>query len=268
MLFIFFVLGLFVGSFLNVLADRFSEGESVVKGRSHCEKCKKTLKWNDLIPLLSFLMLRGKCRYCHSPLSFYYPIVELTTGILFILTIFFVSNGSQFLISNFKFLINFQLLINLIYYLFIVSSLIVVFFADLKYRIIPDKIVFPAILISFLYLFIIHNSLFMIHLFSALGASLFFLVLFLITKGRGMGFGDVKFAFLMGLILGFPKIIVGLYIAFLTGAIVGSILILWRKKRIFGIAIPFGPFLAFGTFLALFWGKVIFQKAILILGLH
>lgn len=259
-----FILGLFIGSFLGVLADRLPREESVVAGRSHCEKCKKNLKWIDLIPLFSFLLLKGKCRYCHTRLSPFYPMVELTTGIIFALTVLFVLNNSQFLISNFQFLINFQLLINLIYYLFIASCLIVVFFADLKYGIIPDKIVFPSIVISFLYLFIIHNSLFIIHFWSAFGACLFFLALFLGTKGKGMGFGDVKFAFLMGLILGFPNIIVSLYIAFLTGAIVGIILVIWKKKKSLKAAIPFGPFLALGTFLALFWGKIIFERIVLL----
>jgi len=251
---IIFLIGLFVGSFLNVLADRLPREESVVKGRSHCEKCKKKLAWFDLIPLLSFLILKGKCRYCKVSLSFYYLAVELITGILFILTTFFVFNGQQFSIFNF------QLLPSLTYYLFIVSCLIAIFFADLKYGIIPDKIVFPAILVSFLYLFINHSSFIINHLFSALGACLFFLFLFLITKGRGMGFGDVKFAFLMGLILGFPKIVVGLYVAFLTGAIVGCILIVWRKKKIFGTAIPFGPFLAVGTLAAIFYGEILTQS--------
>lgn len=260
-----FLLGLFIGSFLNVLADRLSQGESIIKGRSHCDKCKKELAWHDLIPLLSFIILKGKCRYCHTRLSFYYPIIELTTGILFMLTAFFVLNGSQFLISNFQFLINFQflnfqLLISLAYYIFIVSSLIVIFFADLKYGIIPDKIVFPSIIVSFIYLFLIHNSLFMIHFWSAVGACLFFLLLFLVTRGRGMGFGDVKFAFLMGLILGFPNIVVSLYIAFLTGAVVGCILIVWRKKRVFGTAIPFGPFLVIGSLMAIFFGEILTQS--------
>lgn len=263
MLFVYiFTIGLFIGSFLNVLADRLPREESVVKGRSHCEKCKKTLQWLDLIPLLSFILIGGKCRYCHTRLSFYYPIVELATGALFVVTTIFALNGSQFLISNFKFLINFQILVNLTYYLFIVSSLIVVFFADLKYGIIPDKVILPAALVSFLYLILNAPSLILPHLLSAIAACLFFFILSLIKiKNRqSMGFGDVKFAFLMGLILGFPNIIISLYIAFLTGAIVGVILIIWRKKRAFGTTIPFGPFLVLGTLSALFWGDAILRK--------
>lgn len=234
-----FILGIFVGSFLNVLVDRLPKGESIIKDRSHCEKCKATLKWYDLIPLLSFLMLRGKCRYCHAPISLYYPTVELTTGVMFALVFIFTG----FRIYDLGFMI------------LLLSFLIVIFFTDLKYGIIPDAILLPASIVSLLYLFLNPNSLIINHLLSAVGACLFFLILFLVTKGRGMGFGDVKFSFLMGLILGFPNIVVSLYIAFLTGAIVGIILILWRKKRVFGTAIPFGPFLVLGTFSALFWGE-------------
>jgi leader peptidase (prepilin peptidase) / N-methyltransferase len=263
-LFFIFILGLFVGSFLNVLSDRIPRGETVVKGRSHCEKCKKELIWYDLIPLLSFIFLGGKCRYCQTRLSLFYPAVELVTGISLATATFFVLGNFQFSIYNLQPIFNFQFTISLIYYLFIVSCLIVVFFADMKYGMIPDKIIFPAIIISGLYLFIIQNSLFVNHLFSAFGTCLFFFLLSLIKirKQTAMGFGDVKFAFLMGLVLGYPNIIVGLYAAFLTGAIIGCILIVWRKKKLKGASIPFGPFLVLGTILAMFWGDLIFQKII------
>ena len=258
-----FLIGLFVGSFLNVLVDRLPRDESVIGGRSHCDKCKKILKLYDLIPLFSFLYLRGKCRYCRTPLSFYYPVVEMTTGALFVLALKFTSEESlrntsevaegllrggslDFVIAG--------------YYLFIISSLIVIFFTDLKYGIIPDKIIFPAIIISFSYLILNTQYLILPHILSAVGASLFFLALFLITKGRGMGFGDVKFSFLMGLVLGFPGIAIALYIAFLTGALIGCILIVWKKKKLSGTKIPFGPFLVFGTVIALFFGEGIMQN--------
>ena len=146
--------------------------------------------------------------------------------------------------------------------------MIVIFFADLKYGIIPDKIVFPAILVSAFYLLTMNYQLLAINFLSTLGAGLFFLLLFLITRGRGMGFGDVKFSFLMGLILGFPNIIVALYLAFLTGAIVGCILIIWRKKKVFGTAIPFGPFLVLGNFIAIFFGEVLTQIFLRLMDLH
>jgi leader peptidase (prepilin peptidase)/N-methyltransferase len=237
---------------LNVLADRLPREESVVRGRSHCEKCKKTLQWYDLIPLVSFTSLKGRCRYCHTRLSLYYPIIELTTGILFVLA---------FILTGFR-------IYDLGFMIFIFSALIVIFFTDLKYGIIPDVILLPSIVISFSYLFLSPNSLIINHLLSAFGASLFFLLLFLITKGKGMGLGDVKFAFLMGLILGFPDIVISLYIAFLTGAIIGVTLILWKKRKMSGATIPFGPFLVLGTLTALFWGEIIFQKTISLLTLH
>ena len=273
MMIIILLLGLVIGSFLNILIDRIPKGESPIRGRSYCDKCKKTLKWYDLIPLFSFIILKGKCRYCRASLSWYYSVVELTTGIMFVVTTLFILNNFKFSILNFQSnlnysITNYQLLIPLAYYLFVVSCLIVIFFADLKYGIIPDKIIFPAIAVSFLYFLINHSSLIINHLFSAVGASLFFLLLFLITKGKGMGFGDVKFAFLMGLILGFPNIIVGLYVAFLTGAIIGCILILWRKKRVFGTAIPFGPFLVIGTLVSIFLGDFLFQNFLRIMVLH
>ncbi len=235
-----FILGLAVGSFINVLIDRNSTGESIIFGKSHCDNCKKSIAWYDLIPIISFVILLGKCRYCKSRLSFYYPIVELITGVIFALTLLFAM-GQNVLPSH------------LLYLLIINSALIAIFFIDLKYGIIPDKIVYPAIIVSFFYtLYAIPYTLYP-NLLSALGAFFFFLILVLITHGKGMGFGDVKFVVLMGLILGFPKIIVALYLAFLTGAVVGVILILWRKKKLRGSTIPFGPFLVLGTILALFY---------------
>ncbi len=279
MIFLFiFLIGIFIGSFLNVVIDRLPRKEAIVKGRSHCEFCKKELAWYDLIPLLSFLMLKGKCRYCSSRLPLYYPIIEMSTGILFVFTYFFVISNSQFpariamqsvaggSIFNSS-IFNPQSLISLAYYLFIVSSFIVVFFSDLKYGIIPDKVVFPAVFISFLYLILNTKYLILSNLASAIGACAFFLILFLITKGKGMGFGDVKLSFLLGLIVGFPKIILALYLAFLTGAILGIILIIWRKKRSIKDTIPFGPFLILGTILALFYGDLLIPKIIIFLGL-
>ena len=252
-LFTAFIIGLFFGSFLNVLADRIPRGEKLT-GRSHCENCHKVLSWKDLIPIISFVYLRGKCRYCGSKLSLQYPIVELLTGAMFALTYLWLNNpisNVQFQMSNSIFYFLFT-----IYYLFMVSSLIVIFFADLKHGIIPDKIVIPAIVVSFAYLLIIHQSSIINHLLSALLSFGFFLIIYILTKGRAMGFGDVKFAFFIGLFLGFPAVLFAFYIAFLTGGIVGIILILWKKKALKS-AIPFGPFLVIGSVLGLFLQSVI-----------
>lgn len=258
----FLVFGLFIGSFLNVLADRLPNGKNPFVGRSECDFCKKTLSWKDLIPLISFISTGGKCRYCKHKLSFYYPFVEMVTGVLFMLTYIFFS-------------VNF---INLIFSLFIVSAMIVVFFADLKYGIIPDLIVFPSILISLIYLMISNKPLIgqyllntvnnhgnpttlPFYLLSAFICFFLFLFLFVATKGKAMGFGDVKFAFLLGLVLGpFPTIIM-LYVAFLTGAALGLILILWKKKSM-KYAIPFGPFLVAGFLVSYFLGPQIIHLAL------
>lgn len=260
-IFSFFIVGLFFGSFLNVLSDRLPRDESVVKGRSHCEKCKKTLNWNDLIPLFSFLFLKGKCRYCHTHLSYYYPLVELVTGVLFAFTYLWVVQ-TQFQISNIQYPISnsflagvspeFFVYLKLFYTLFVVSTLIAIFFADLKFGIIPDKLTFLGIFVTAAYLLLtVPFSLLLPYLLSALGSFLFFLALFIVTRGRGMGFGDVKLAFWLGLLLGFPAIIPALYIAFLTGAAISIILIISRKAKI-KHTIPFGPFLVFGTLVTFF----------------
>ena len=265
-LFFLLILGISIGSFLNVLIDRIPQGKSPFKGRSYCDKCKKTLKWYDLIPLISYLYLKGKCRYCRAHISLYYPLVELVTGAMFIVTFAYIYHLpltiDRFSIFNSQFSIFF-------YYLFILSSFIVIFFTDLKYGIIPDKILYPAAVISTIYNLsftiyspiVNHQSSIINNIFSGAGAFLFFLALYLVTKGKGMGFGDVKLAFLIGIVLGFPKILAALYLAFLTGAICGIILIIWRKKKLKGGTIPFGPFLIIGTVLSLFFGEKILRLA-------
>lgn len=239
--------GLFVGSFINVLIDRLPKGESVVWGRSRCDHCRKTLRWYELIPLLSFILQKGRCRRCHKKLSVQYPVVELATGLGFVIIFFFHwpdwSNWSDWIISSFS-------------YTLIFSSLIVIFVADLKYQIIPDSMVVMGIVGVGMRLIGQIGSIGQIGatLFPALGATGFFFMLFVITRGRGIGFGDVKLGFLMGLLLGYPKIIVALYIAFLTGAIVGVILVITKKKSLKS-AVPFGPFLIMGTVSAMVWGE-------------
>ncbi|MFH1833237.1 MAG: prepilin peptidase [Candidatus Levyibacteriota bacterium] len=253
-IFLLFFLGLGIGSFLNVVIDRLPRGESVFKGRSHCEACKKKLAWYDLIPFVSFIILKGRCRYCHSPISFYYPVVELTTGITFVLVfLFFPNENIKYQISNIKYFAE------LIYYLFIVSSLIVIFFIDLKYGIIPDRILLVAVVATFAYVSLILNSLFLIHLLAGFGAFFFFLLIFLITKGKGMGFGDVEYVFLAGLFLGFPKIIIALYMAFIIGAFVALALVIAGRKKFSKDTIPFGPFLVLGTLLAFFYSHEIIE---------
>jgi len=239
---IIFLFGLTIGSFLNCVIYRLATEESFLEGRSYCPHCKHKLIWQDLIPLFSFIFLRGKCRYCQKPISWQYPLVELATGLLF-LSIF----NFQFSIFN----------------LIIACFLIVIFIYDLKHYLIPDKVIYPAIAISLIFNFLPHQifgggsnqfSIFIYSILSAFGAAAFFTFIVLISHEKWMGMGDVKLAFLMGLFLGFPNILVALFLAFFIGATVGLILITLGKKTLKS-EIPFGPFLVSGTFLALFFGQ-------------
>lgn len=256
--FFIFLFGSAVGSFLGVVVDRLPNGQSFFKGRSHCDNCKKTLGPLDLIPVFSFIFLNGKCRYCKKKLSIFYPSIEVITGLLFVLTFIYIS--SMYHVVSIKYVLD------LIFYLFIISSLISLFFIDLKYGLLPFSIVLPSTLITLLYIILNTRYLILGSLLAALGAFLFFFSLFLVTRGKGMGFGDVVYVFFMGLILGFPKIVLGLYIAFVFGAIIALILILIKKKKLKGGTLPFGPFLIVGTIISMFWGNELINLTISFLG--
>jgi prepilin signal peptidase PulO-like enzyme (type II secretory pathway) len=232
------ILGLIVGSFLNCVIYRLEVGKSFLRGRSFCPDCKHELSWYDLIPVFSYIFLRGKCRYCGKKISIQYPIVEISTGLIFLLIF------SQFPITNFIFLA------------IIFSLLIITFVFDLKHFIIPDQIILSAIFVSLIYRLFESYDFLLNFLFSAIGASGFFLIIYLISRGKWIGFGDVKFGFFMGIFLGFPNILVGLYSAFMIGAIIGVGLILAKRKKMKS-EIPFGPFLIIGTSIAFFWGNQI-----------
>lgn len=238
-----FFIGLFVGSFLNVVVDRLLTKESIIYPPSHCDHCKKKIVWYDLIPVVSFAFLRGQCRHCHAKLSFYYPITEIVTGVLFAAAfIFFGGNITAFVFS-----------------LFIIALLIILFFTDLKYGLLPFFVMLPLTLLTVLMLGILSPQQLPNHVLSGLGAFGFFFILFAATKGRGMGLGDVIYAFFMGLFLGYPKIILGLYLAFLTGALVSLILIISKKKKLSGGTVPFGPFLIVGTVVSWIGGSILIQ---------
>jgi prepilin signal peptidase PulO-like enzyme (type II secretory pathway) len=250
-----FVLGLIFGSFLNCLVYRVNEESSLkgfLKGRSYCPKCKKHLLWFDNIPLLSFFFLKGKCRWCHSSIGWHYPLVELSTAILSVVVYIFYINRYPVAINSLS------SITSLAYFLFITYVLIALFLSDVLYQTIPDQITYPVILITLIFLIFQSPHLLISNLLSGISVAFFFFLLVLLTRWQGMGLGDVKLAGLMGLFLGFPQIIVALYSAFLTGAILGVILILLGRKR-FKSQIAFGPFLITSTFIAWFWGEKIWQ---------
>src|SRR3989344_3307701 len=140
--FLVFLICLCIGSFLNVVILRLEKDEGFVKGRSYCPRCRHQLMWLDLIPVVSYLFLQGSCRYCHKKISWQYPLVEIITGLIFLLIFNFTPILNQFLIFNF---------INLLFLFYVTSSLIVIFVYDLKFYLIPDKVLFPAIGVTFLY---------------------------------------------------------------------------------------------------------------------
>ena len=258
-----FLFGLIVGSFLNCIIYRLElkefkkEKRSALRGRSFCPKCGHVLSWLDLIPVLSFFILKRKCRYCDKKISWQYPAVETATALLFLLIFNF-----QFSIFNQSSILNFdfQIILNTCFLFLISSFLIVIFVFDLKHYIIPDSAIFSAIgiVLIFRILKLIQSSEFRIQnsILAGIGAAVFFLLIVLITKGKGMGIGDIKLAFFMGLFLGYPAILVALFFSFLIGAIIGVILILLKKKTLKS-EVPFGPFLIIGTYSALFWSQEI-----------
>src|SRR3989344_6728871 len=244
-----FMIGIAVGSFLNVLIDRLPQEETIL-GRSHCDHCKKDLKWNDLIPILSYVYLGAQCRYCGKKLSLFYPLVEVLTGAMFVFVVLIgvrdVRNLGRVSIGDAFLLLHTQTMM-LLALLGIVSASIVIFFSDWKYQIIPDSI--QISLFAFSFLFIISRGItpkiFLDQAVAAFVVMLPILLVFSLTKGKGMGFGDVKLAFSMGFLLGIFAGFIALYIGFISGAIVGVTLLILGKKKMKS-EIAFGPFLILG----------------------
>ena len=277
-----FILGSFIGSFLNLVSDRLPKGKKIVFGHSKCDFCGKTLKPKNLIPLLSFFIQKCRCAFCKKKLSFYYPFSEALTGSAFALAGYVSSFVKVLSVDNF---------ISLVFYLIVFSFFVTILLTDLKFCLIPDTLVFPAILfvlISFistrvydlcnlyhklstdkLGVYLIRVGYFKSHtifatkdfgylLLSSLIISLAFLFLVWITKGRGMGMGDVKLGFLIGLVNGFPISIVAIFLGFSLGAIYSLVLILVKKKTMKD-TIPFGPFLIMGSVIALVYGSYLLE---------
>ncbi|HAU98924.1 MAG: Type 4 prepilin-like protein leader peptide-processing enzyme [Microgenomates group bacterium GW2011_GWF2_45_18] len=248
-----FAFGSAIGSFLNVVIYRMTRGESFVYGRSYCDHCKRQLAWYENIPLLSFLALRGRCRTCHKRIDASYPLIEAITGVMFVWWYLIGFTFFQLARAPFTYLQPaFWLVVGIIF--------ILVFFIDLFKYVIPDVLVVVLSVLALMY----RSALLIAGIFqpydywmaiaSAFGFSLLFYALVRITKGRGMGLGDVKFMFPLGLILGFPQTILAVYLAFIIGAVVAVALLVARKKK-FGQVVPFAPFLILGSVLSLIWGE-------------
>lgn len=282
-----FILGTLLGSLSKALADR-SVGNETFWGRSYCESCKHKLSWYDLFPLFSYFSTKGKCRYCKKNLSYEYPLVEFFSGILIGLLLLVTIPQNFLLLPQPNQLV---VVTEVILKAFAIVILVVVFLTDLKTGLIPDRITYPAVIIGFFYQLLevsikmglfylssVQSSLgrflmppysdyyqrhlyiiifgFLNNIATGIGLGLFFLSLIVLTRGRGMGGGDMKLGIFIGLILGFPLAIIALMLSFLTGAGAGVMLLLIGKKK-FGQTIPFGPFLSLGAILSIFWGEKI-----------
>lgn len=235
------LLGLAVGSFLNVVIARLPAGKPLT-GRSFCPKCKTTIRWYDNIPLVSFLLLRGRCRHCRKPISWQYPAVELATAALFLLAA--AAHPAAGLDG--------LALALLARDLAAISVLIVVFVIDLRHFLIFDVTTLPAagvLLAVNLALGVPWPSLL---LGGILGAG-FFLLQYAVSRGRWIGGGDIRLGLLMGVLLGWERLVAALFLAYAAGAVVGIILLATGRKSP-SSPVPFGTFLSAGTIAALLYG--------------
>lgn len=239
-LIVFFIFGNAVGSFINVVIDRSVKFESLL-GRSYCDFCRAKLSAFDLVPIVSFAALGGRCRYCRRKISWQYPAVEIACGILFTFVFYHLASLG---------ILHYAVLA---YYLFILSIFLIVAIVDLKYSLIPTSFVYLASFVALFYdYFYLTSDEFVNNVVVAFALALFFLLVVLITRGRGMGSGDIPLVFLIGLILGWPAALGAIFLAFVLGATVAIILLILGRKK-FGQTIPFAPFLIFGAIIALFW---------------
>jgi prepilin signal peptidase PulO-like enzyme (type II secretory pathway) len=246
---IFFLLGLIIGSFLNVVVYRIEIVESIL-GRSMCPHCRRKVRWYDNVPLLSFALLRGQCRDCQGKISWQYPFVEFMTGLLFAATagVFFVLGDVDSWVETF-------------FYLTIFSAFLVIIIYDIKHMEIPMLVLWVGVILAILYLLgfdCMHFQLGMglgeSRLFQGISGALlafsFFFILVFASRERWMGMGDAYLGIFIGLVTGWPLILSAMFFSYLMGSIVGVVLILAKKKTLQS-QIPFGPFLAIGTFCAI-----------------
>jgi leader peptidase (prepilin peptidase) / N-methyltransferase len=225
-----------LGSFLNVVVARLPERRSLVKPRSACPACGHELAWYDNIPLVSYAALRGRCRTCRGPIGLRYPLVELATAALVAACFLRFGLSGRALVGA-----------------FFVAALVALSAIDFERRILPDRIVLPSTVIVLTAQVALYPERAVEWVLAALAASLF-LFLALLAYPKGMGMGDVKLALLLGVALG-REVAVGLMLGMLAAMVVGIVLLVRHGPAARKMAIPFGPFLAFGSIVAFFWGR-------------
>lgn len=219
-----FIVGLSVGSFLNVVIFRLGKKKGILFGRSECPHCGRVLKWYDLIPIASLLVLRGRCRHCKKNISRIYPSVEIITAISFWAYFYF----KGFSAGN-------------IYDLVLISAFIVLIFFDLLYFLVPDKIVFPLITLALIYNFAAPDI--KSRLATALILAAIFAIMHLGSRGRWVGLGDAKLVFLVGMVFGYPLGVMSVLLSVWTAALIGIGLVA-AKRATLKTALPLGTFLA------------------------
>ncbi|MDB5255142.1 MAG: prepilin peptidase [Candidatus Nomurabacteria bacterium] len=249
-----FLFGLIIGSFLNVVILRLNTGRSVAQGRSKCARCNNPLSWYELIPVFSFLGLRGKCKSCKDPISFQYPLVELVTAITFTIIYTNVILGYGFTTLA---------AIVFVFSIIVASLLIVIFAYDIRHMIIPDTTVYLFIAMALLSIawrtFTIPDFSAGIAIFNGVLVALPFFLLWAISKGKAMGFGDVKLALGIGWLLGLVGGFSALLFSFWIGGIVALFILGLSRKYSMRSEIPFAPFLILGTFIVGVWGITIYS---------
>jgi leader peptidase (prepilin peptidase)/N-methyltransferase len=246
-----FLFGALIGSFLNVCILRIPEGESIAYPGSHCPRCGHTVRWYDNIPILSFILLRGQCRHCHSKISWQYPVVEALTGFLAMACFWKFSH----------------LGIAALWFLAFVCPLLVISFIDLEHFLIPDLISIPFIGVGLIVRLIIvkfqsPGTVLLDSLYGILaGAGALFLIgktYELIQKREGIGMGDVKLAAMIGAFLGWKAVVFVFVLSSLLGSVIGIFLMIFAKHGLRS-QIPYGPFLSLGAILQLFFGQEILR---------
>jgi leader peptidase (prepilin peptidase) / N-methyltransferase len=241
------ILGLLIGSFLNVCIYRIPRKESIAWPGSHCPGCGYVLKWYDLLPILSYLFLRGKCRQCRSNIALRYPLVELITGLLFLAAY-----------SNYG--LGWILLSKCVF----ICLMLVIGLTDLEHYIIPNIIVFPGIVVGLL-IAILPGPLTLTNaLASGIGAGLFFFIIWFFYP-KGMGEGDVKLALMLGTFLGWPNIALAIFLSSLLGS-VGGVITVAIKHGDRKTPIPFGLYLALGSLITAFYGQQLLQLYLNLIG--
>lgn len=241
-LFIVFLLflGASWGSFLNVIAWRASKKKSFLRGRSKCAHCGQVLHWYDMVPIFSWLILRGKCRFCNKRISMQYLLVEIATGLLFVL-------GGLLIVD----------ILEIILYIIVVSFFVVLFIYDAIKYIVPDRIVIPAIIAVIAINYFVSKDARAI-LLGAIAGALWFLIQFVLSRGKWVGGGDIRIGILMGSLVGYPLIWLALGIAYVAGSILALILIATGQKTLKS-RLPFATLLLPSAFIVWLFGEQIWQ---------